>query len=42
VIEFIFCPTHGVFAPANWPLIAPIIGACYVKLAKYRRLKWHR
>lgn len=23
--EFLFCPIHGIFGAANWPMIAPII-----------------
>jgi len=23
--EFLFCPIHGVFAPANWAFIAPAV-----------------
>ena len=23
--EFLFCPIHGIFGAANWPLVAPMI-----------------
>lgn len=24
IYEFIFCPVHGIFAPANWVWLAPL------------------
>lgn len=36
--EFFFCPVHGLFRPANWAFILPMIGGMWIAGKTYVNL----
>ena len=30
IYEFLFCPQHGLFAPANWVFIIPVLSGAWM------------
>ena len=40
--EFFFCPQHGIFAPANWQAIAPVIGQLWNQIVTFGRYLWNK
>jgi hypothetical protein len=33
--EFLFCPVHGIFGAANWPMLAPACAGAAALLRRY-------